>query len=305
MPIKIPSALPARETLENENIFVMDEYRALHQDIRPLRIAILNLMPTKITTETQLIRVLSNTSLQIELTLLNTATHESKNTPAEHMAAFYKSFYDVQHENFDGLIVTGAPVEELPYEQVDYWPELCLVMDWAKTHVFSSFFICWAAQAALYHYYGVPKYPTAKKVFGVFEHRLILPTHPLVRGFDETFRAPHSRHTGVRKSDIGVVPSLKVIAESELAGPYLICDDAARRVFVTGHSEYDYDTLSKEYFRDRDKGLPIEVPYHYFPDDDPAKTPENVWRAHAQLLYSNWLNHFVYQLTPYDLNELK
>ena len=262
-------------------------------------------MPTKITTETQLIRVLSNTSLQIELTLLGTASHTSKNTSAEHMNAFYKSFWDVREEKFDGLIITGAPVEELDYPEVDYWEELCAVMEWSETHVFSTFHICWAAQAALYYWYGIPKYPTEKKVFGIFGHTVDIPTHPLVRGFNEYFYAPHSRHTEVRAGDISARPELRIIASSPEAGPYLISDDVKRRVFVTGHSEYDWDTLSKEYFRDVGKGLDIELPVNYFPDDDPKKRPRNIWRGHSQLTFSNWLNHFVYQLTPYDLSEIK
>ncbi|HHX53398.1 MAG TPA: homoserine O-succinyltransferase [Clostridiales bacterium] len=304
MPIKIPSGLPARQTLEEENIFVMDEYRALHQDIRPLRIAILNLMPTKIATETQLIRLLSNTSLQLELTLLGTASHKSRNTSPEHMATFYKNFYDVREEKFDGLIITGAPVEEMPYEDVDYWPELCEIMHWSETNVFSVFYICWAAQAAMYYHYGVPKVQMASKVFGVFSHKVELPRHPLVRGFDEKFYAPHSRHTEVLREDIEKVDALKIVASSSTAGPYIIADDEKRRFFVTGHSEYDSDTLAREYFRDRDKGLDIDLPYNYFPGGDTAASPRNIWRSHAHLLYSNWLNHFVYQLTPYDINKI-
>ncbi|MCR5264283.1 MAG: homoserine O-succinyltransferase [Clostridiales bacterium] len=304
MPIKIPSALPARATLEEENIFVMDEYRAEHQDIRPLRIAILNLMPTKIATETQLIRVLSNTSLQLELTLLGTASHKSTHTNPEHMAAFYKNFYDVKNEKFDGLIITGAPVEELPFEEVDYWTELCEIMEWSKTNVFSTFHICWAAQAAMYYHYGVPKHQMRSKMFGVFPHKVELPRHPLVRGFDEKFYAPHSRHTEVRREDIAKVRELKIVAYSDIAGPYIIADEHNRRFYITGHSEYDADTLAREYFRDRDKGLDIALPYNYFPGGDPENKPVCTWRAHASLLYSNWLNHFVYQMTPYDINSI-
>jgi len=305
MPIKIPVGLPAGSVMEGENIFVMNEFRAAHQDIRPLKIAVLNLMPTKITTETQLIRLLSNSSLQIELTLLQTATHRSKHTSAEHMEAFYKNYYDVKNQKFDGLIITGAPVENLEFGDVDYWPELCEVMEWSKTHVFSTLHICWAAQAGLYYHYGVPKYPLDKKMFGIFAHYAKNPNHPIVRGFDEVFMAPHSRHTEIREEDIAKVPELDVIAKSDIAGPYIIAAKNARMLFVTGHSEYDHDTLSKEYFRDVDKGLPIEMPCNYFPDNDPAKRPPNVWRGHANLLFSNWLNYFVYQNTPYDLEDLK
>ncbi|MBE6612630.1 MAG: homoserine O-succinyltransferase [Ruminococcaceae bacterium] len=304
MPIKIPAGLPAHETMERENIFVMTELRAEHQDIRPLKIAVLNLMPTKITTETQLIRLLSNSSLQIELTLLQTASHVAKHTSAEHMEAFYKNYYDIKHEKFDGLIITGAPVENLDFGDVDYWPELCEVMEWSKTHVFSTLHICWAAQAGLYYHYGVPKYPLDKKMFGVFEHSAVNPNHPIVRGFDEIFMAPHSRHTEVREEDILKVSELDLVAKSELAGPYIIAAKNARMLFVTGHSEYDFDTLANEYFRDVGKGLPIEQPLNYFPGGDTTKRPPNVWRGHANLLFTNWLNYFVYQNTPYDLADL-
>ncbi len=304
MPIKIPDGLPAASFLENENIFVMTENRAAHQDIRPLKIAVMNLMPTKIATETQLIRLLSNTSLQVELTLLATASHTPKHTPPEHMKTFYRSLGEILDERFDGMIITGAPVEDKVFEEVDYWPELCELMDWAETHVFSTFYICWAAQAGLYYHYGVPKYPLDKKMFGVFEHRVLVPYHPLVRGFDEVFRAPHSRHTEVRRSDICNIPALDILAESAEAGVYLVADKNMRRFFVTGHSEYDRETLAGEYFRDKAKGLAIEVPRHYFPDDDPNKSPSNVWRGHSHLLFSNWLSNVVYQNTPYDLSEL-
>lgn len=305
MPIKIPEGLPAVTTLENENIFVMNELRAQSQDIRPLKIAILNLMPTKIVTETQLIRLLSNCSLQVEITLLQTASHVSKNTPPEHMAAFYKCFDDVCNEKFDGLIITGAPVEALPFEAVDYWPELCRVMEWSKTHVFSTFHICWAAQAGLYYHYGIPKYPLPQKLFGIYEHTPVVPGHPLLRGFDETFLAPHSRHTEIRTEDILRDKRLTLLAESDKAGAYIISARDSRMFFVTGHSEYDYDTLSKEYFRDLNQGLPIQVPYNYFPGNDTTKRPPNLWRGHAHLLFSNWLNYFVYQLTPYNLDDIK
>lgn len=304
MPIRIPTGLPARETLEGENIFVMNEFRASHQDIRPLKIAVLNLMPTKITTETQLIRLLSNSSLQIELTLLQTATHRSTHTSAEHMESFYKNFDEVKNDNFDGLIITGAPVENLDFGEVNYWDELCGIMEWSKTHVFSTLHICWAAQAGLYYHFGIPKHPLDHKMFGVFRHYVLNPKHPIVRGFDEEFLAPHSRHTEVREEDIAKVPELELIAKSDIAGPYIIAARNSRMLFVTGHSEYDFDTLSKEYFRDRDKGLDIALPYNYFPGDDPEKRPPNLWRGHANLLFSNWLNYFVYQNTPYDLSEL-
>ncbi len=304
MPIRIPTGLPARDTLEQENIFVMNEFRAAHQDIRPLKIAVLNLMPTKITTETQLIRLLSNSSLQIELTLLQTATHRSSHTPEEHMRSFYKNFDDIRSENFDGLIITGAPVENLDFSEVTYWDELCDIMDWSRTHVFSTLHICWAAQAGLYHHFGVEKHPLDKKMFGIFKHYAVNPNHPILRGFDEEFLAPHSRHTEVREEDIANAPELELVAKSDLAGPYIISAKNSRMLFVTGHSEYDYDTLSKEYFRDVDKGLDIELPYNYFPDNDPTKRPPNLWRSHANLLYSNWLNYFVYQNTPYDLSKL-
>lgn len=305
MPIKIPSGLPAGETLEYENIFVMSDFRAEHQDIRPLKIAILNLMPTKITTETQLIRLLSNSSLQIELTLLQTATHRSTHTSAEHMEAFYKNFDDIRSENFDGLIITGAPVENLQFIDVTYWAELCDIMEWSKTHVFSTLHICWAAQAGLHYHYGVEKYSLDKKMFGIFEHYALTPKHPIVRGFDEYFYAPHSRHTGIMEEDILRVSELELVAKSDIAGPYIIAAKDSRMLFITGHSEYDFDTLSNEYFRDVNKGLDIDIPYNYFPEDDPTKRPPNVWRGHANLLFSNWLNYFVYQNTPYDLADLK
>ena len=305
MPIKIPDGLPAREVLEDENISAMNEDRALHQDIRPLRIAVMNLMPTKITTETQLIRLLSNSPLQVELTLLSTASHTSKHTPLEHMQTFYRSLYEVINERFDGLVITGAPVEDLKFEEVDYWRELCGLMEWSKTHVFSVFHICWAAQAGLYYYYGVPKYPIEKKMFGVFRHRVLNPRHPLLRGFDEIFIAPHSRHTEVRADDIRAVKDLEILSLSDEAGVYIAADRNMRRFFVTGHSEYDYNTLSNEYFRDKNNGYDIDIPKNYFPDDNPENTPPNVWRGHAHLMFSNWLNNIVYQMTPFNLNDLE
>lgn len=304
MPIKIPNSLPATSTLEAENIFVMTELRAIHQDIRPLRIVILNLMPTKIATETQLLRLLSNTPLQVEVDLIQTSSYTSKNTPQEHLLKFYKTFDDIRHERYDGMIITGAPVENMPFEEVAYWPELCEIMDWAKRNVYSTFFICWGAQAALYHYYGIQKYPLPEKMFGIFPHNVLNLKNPLVRGFDEVFFAPHSRHTTVRAEDIKAVPSLELLSTSPIAGVYLAASRDGRRIFCTGHSEYDRETLANEYFRDVNKGLPIKLPYNYFPDNDPAKTPPHVWRGHANLLYVNWLNYFVYQSTPYDLSEL-
>ena len=304
MPICIPNSLPAAQVLESENVFVMSEERASHQDIRPLKIGILNLMPTKIVTETQLLRLLSNTPLQVDIELLQTATHTSKNTSAEHLLKFYKTFADIQKERFDGFIITGAPVEQMPFEEVDYWPELCAFMDWTKTHVYSTFHICWGAQAALYHHYGIPKYPLPQKMFGVFEHRTLEPKHPLVRGFDELFFAPHSRHTTVRNEDILSCTQLTLLASSEEAGAYLIASESGRQFFVTGHSEYDRETLAGEYFRDVNKNLPIEIPRHYFQNDDPKQEILYRWRGHASLLFSNWLNYFVYQTTPYDLSSL-
>ena len=300
MPVKIPESLPARGVLEAENVFLMEERRALHQDIRPLRIAILNLMPTKVATETQLLRLLGNTPLQVEVTLLHTASHTAKNTAAEHLLEHYVSFEEVRDQSFDGLIVTGAPVETLPFESVDYWEELAQLLDWAKTNVFSCLFICWGAQAALHHYYGVPKYELPEKMFGVFPHRLLTRHERIVQGFDDVFYAPHSRHTETRREDIMADPRLMLLAESEEAGVYMVQSTDHRRVFVTGHSEYDPCTLQGEYTRDLGKGLPIGVPRNYFPGDDPAREPQVRWRSHANLLFSNWLNYFVYQETPYE-----
>ena len=305
MPIKIPSGLPAAEVLQSENIFVMDELRATTQDIRQLRIAILNLMPTKITTENQIIRLLSNSPLQIELTLLRVASHVSAHVSPKHMETFYRTFDEVRHEKFDGLIITGAPVENLEFHDVDYWDELCDIMRWSKTNVYSTLHICWAAQAALNFHYGIPKYPLPAKMFGVFEHKNLEPNHPLLRGFDECFKAPHSRHTEVRHEDIAACPKLEILAESEEAGVYIIASRKRRMFYVTGHSEYDNTTLAAEYFRDVNRGLDIEIPKHYFPDDDPKNIPPNVWRGHAHLLFSNWLNYFVYQGTPYDIDKIE
>lgn len=305
MPIKIPNALPATQTLLGENIFVITETRAITQDIRPLKIAILNLMPTKITTETQLARLLGNTPLQVELDLLHTASHVAKNTAAEHMLSFYKTFEDVKDEYFDGLIITGAPVEQMPFEEVNYWDELCAIMEWSKTHVTSTFHICWGAQAGLYYHYGINKYPLEEKLFGIFMHEKERKSSILLRGFDDTFPVPHSRHTYVKREDIEAHPELKILASSKEAGVYAISNHGGSQIFITGHSEYDADTLKKEYLRDKNAGLPIKVPVNYFPDDDDTKEPLVTWRSHANLLYSNWLNYFVYQTTPFDLSTMK
>ena len=305
MPIKIPNSLPATKVLNDENIFVITETRALTQDIRPLKILILNLMPTKIVTETQLARLLGNTPLQVEMELLKTSTHKSKNTSEEHMITFYKTFDEVKDQNFDGLVITGAPVEHLEFEEVEYWDELCEIMEWSKTHVTSTFHICWAAQAALYYHYGIKKQPLERKLFGVFEHTVDHKGSILFRGFDDTFMVPHSRHTTVLKEDIEKEKRLKILSTSKQAGVYALATDKGKQIFITGHSEYDADTLKKEYLRDKDAGLPIDVPQNYFPDDDDTKEPVVSWRSSANLLFSNWLNYFVYQTTPYDLNEIK
>ena len=303
MPIKIQSDLPAREILDNENIFVMDEYRAMHQNIRPLQICILNLMPVKQDTELQLLRSLSNTPLQVDVTFMKMNSHLSLNTSATHLNKFYDTFDDLKSNKYDGLIITGAPVEQIPFEEVDYWKELCEIMEWSKTHVHSTFHICWAAQAALYYHYGIPKYPLPEKLSGVFRHTLLTPKSRLFRGFDSEFWAPHSRHTEVRREDIEKVPQLKVMAVSDEAGVYAVCSEDSRQFFITGHSEYDADTLALEYKRDLEKGLNPKIPAHYFPDDDPAKQPVLKWRAHSTLIYTNWLNYFVYQTTPFDISE--
>ncbi|MGN1169757.1 MAG: homoserine O-succinyltransferase [Acutalibacteraceae bacterium] len=304
MPIKIDGRLPAHKALEAENVFVMTEERANTQDIRPLNILILNLMPTKIETETQLLRLLSNSPLQIDVTLLQTATHQSKNVSQEHMLKFYSCFDDVKDKKYDGMVITGAPVELMDFEQVDYWDELCQIFEWTKTNVYSTFHICWGAQAGLYYHYGIPKYPLKKKVFGVFPHRSLDNFHPLLRGLDEVFFVPHSRHTEIRMNDIALVKDLQVLTYSDMVGIHLVSDMACRNFFATGHSEYDRDTLFKEYFRDKSKGLDIDVPYNYFPNDDPTKTPLITWRSSANIIFSNWLNYFVYQKTPYDLSTL-
>jgi homoserine O-succinyltransferase len=301
VPVNIPRELPARRTLESENVFVMTQGRATHQDIRPLRIAIVNLMPTKVDTETQLLRVLGSTALQVEIALLHMGSHESRNTPARHLAAFYATFDQVRDRKFDGLVITGAPVEQLPFEEVDYWPELCEVLDWSAEHVFSTLHVCWGAQAALYRHYGIKKYPLDEKLFGVFTHRALVPHSPVLRGFDDVFPAPHSRHTEIRADDVLAVPELELLADSEEAGVYLVATRDGRQLFVTGHPEYDPGTLRTEYERDVALGLPISVPANYFPDDDPSRPPLVTWRSHGFLLYANWLNFCVYQRTPYDL----
>lgn len=304
MPVKIAETLPALKVLESENIFVMGEHRAIHQDIRPLRVAILNLMPTKISTETQLLRLLGNSPLQVEITLLHMDSHESKNTPQEHLLAHYETFDAVRHEKFDGLVITGAPVEQMSFEKVDYWRELQQVMDWSETNVYSTFYICWGAQAGLYHRYGIPKYPLPQKMFGVFPHRILIKNETLLRGFDDEFLAPHSRHTEIRAADIARVPDLKLLAVSDEAGVYIVASKDNRRVYITGHSEYDPLTLKAEYDRDVAKGLAINIPKNYFPNDDPSKPPHVLWRGHANLLYSNWLNYHVYEATPYDIKQI-
>ena len=305
MPIKIPNQLPATKTLTEENIFVMTETRAITQDIRPLQILLLNLMPTKADTETQLARVLGNTPLQIELELISPAGHISRNTSQEHMLSFYKTFDEVKSRTFDGLVITGAPVEHLPFEEVDYWPELCEIMEWSKTHVHSTFHICWGAQAGLYYHYGIQKYPLEKKLFGVFPHVVERRSNMLFRGSDDVFMVPHSRHTTIRREDVEKVPSLKILATSAQAGVYALSTESGRQIFITGHSEYDARTLEQEYRRDKDLGKPIAVPENYYPNDDDTQPPRVTWRSCANLLYSNWLNYFVYQTTPYDISEIQ
>ncbi|MFT3952659.1 MAG: homoserine O-succinyltransferase [Oscillospiraceae bacterium] len=305
MPIKIPDNLPAFSTLVEENIFVIPDNRAQHQDIRALRVAILNLMPNKIVTETQLLRLLSNTPIQVDVELVQVSSHKSKNTSEDHMLKFYKTFDEVRNERYDGLIVTGAPIELLAFEEVNYWDELREIFAWSKTHVYSTIHICWGAQAGLYYHYGVPKYPLAQKMFGVFPHTINQPNHPLLKGFDDVFTVPHSRHTEIRRVDVENIPALTILAESTLSGIHIIADRTNRQFFFTGHSEYDRGTLAEEFFRDLGKGLDIQVPYGYFPDDDAEKTPHFSWCCHANLLFSNWLNYCVYQQTPFDLEALE
>lgn len=305
MPINIPNNLPAYAVLNNENIFVMTDIAASHQDIRPLKIAIVNLMPKKIETETQILRLLSNTPLQVDIELIQMASHVTKNTPIEHLTKFYKTFDDVKDQRFDGLIITGAPVEQIPFEEVDYWKELCEIMEWSKKNVCSTWHICWGAQAGLYYHYGVPKYDLPAKMFGVFSHKAEVSNHPLLRGFDEKFSVPHSRHTEIKRMDVEKVKQLHILASSPESGVNIIADETERQFFIMGHFEYDRFTLANEYFRDKDKGLPIDVPKHYFPYDDPSQPPHFNWRAHANLLFSNWLNYCVYQKTPFDLEKLE
>lgn len=304
MPIKIDDRLPARESLENENIFVMTESRAQSQDIRPLKILILNLMPTKIETETQLLRLLGNSPLQVDVELLQTATHKATHTDEDHMLTFYKTFDEIKDNKYDGMIITGAPVEHMEFEEVDYWDELCKIFEWTKTNVYSTFHICWGAQAALYYHYGIPKYKLPEKMFGIFPHRPLDLLHPLLRGFDEQYYVPHSRHTEIRLSDIYLCKDLQVLSYSDISGVHLLSDIECRNFYSTGHSEYDADTIAKEYFRDLKKGLDIKIPYNYFPDDDPSKKPVITWRNAGSLIFSNWLNYFVYQRTPYDINSI-
>jgi len=301
MPIQIPNDLPATEVLQQENIFVMTEKRAVTQDIRPLEIALLNLMPTKITTETQLTRLLGNTPLQVRLELMHMKSHISKNVSQEHLLNFYKTFDELKDRKFDGMVITGAPVENMDFEDVDYWQELCQIMEWSKTHVHSTFHICWGAQAGLYYHYGIQKHPLEEKMFGVFKHHADYKRSILLRGFDDTFWVPHSRHTTVYREDIEAEPDLRIIASSPEAGVYAVMNKGGRQIFITGHSEYDPETLNLEYLRDKKQGLPISVPKNYFPNDDDTQEPIVRWRGHANLLFSNWLNYFVYQTTPYDI----
>ena len=301
MPIKVQSGLPAKGILENENIFVMDEYRAMHQDIRPLQICILNLMPVKQDTELQLLRVLSNTPLHIDVSFMKMNSHVSLNTPIHHLNRFYNTFNELRNRRFDGLIITGAPVEQIPFEEVDYWPELCEIMEWTKDHVTSIFHICWGAQAGLYYHYGMEKVMLPEKLFGVFEHKVMNRKIPLVRGFDDYFYIPHSRHTAVRSEEIHACSDLTVLAESEEAGVFLCMTEGGKQIFIMGHPEYDRYTLHNEYIRDKEKGLPIKIPKNYYPEDDDTKKPALQWRSHSNDLYSNWLNYYVYQVTPYEL----
>ncbi len=305
MPIRIPDGLPARNTLENESIFVMDKTRAHSQDIRSLKIVILNLMPKKESTETQLLRMLSNTPLQVDVEFLHASTHVSKNTSSDHLSTFYKNFDEIKHKKYDGLIITGAPVEQMEFEEVDYWDEITEIMAWSRTNVTSTFHICWGAQAGLYFHYGIQKHAVPKKIFGIFEHDVIEVGEPLMRGFNDKFFAPHSRHTTVYAEEIEKNPNLRILSTSEEAGVYIVASADRRQIFVMGHSEYDRDTLRDEYFRDLDKGLPIDLPKNYFPNDDDKQPPRVLWRAHAYLLFSNWLNYYVYQTTPYDFKDIK
>jgi len=305
MPLNIPDKLPATEILEKENIFFMRETTAIHQDIRPLKVVILNLMPLKITTEAHMLRLLSNTPLQVEIVLMHPENHVSKNTPAEHLETFYKTFTQIEDQKFDGMIITGAPIEHLEFEEVHYWNELQRIMDWTRSHVTSTMFICWGAQAGLYHFYNVPKYNLPRKMFGVFDHTVNNPLVPLIRGFDEVFQAPHSRNTEIRRSDIEKNKNLEIVSESEDAGVFIVIAKSGRQIFVTGHAEYDPTTLKEEYERDIKKGIDIDVPKNYFRQNDPSNMPKVRWKSHANLLFSNWLNYYVYQMTPYNIEEIK
>ena len=304
MPIRISSELPAFKTLMNENIFVMSKERAEHQDIRPLKVVILNIMPKKIETESQLLRLLSNTPLQVDIDLLHVASHVSKNTSLNHLSSFYKTFDEIKNTRYDGMIITGAPVELLDYEQVDYWDEICKIMEWSITHVFSTLHICWAAQAGLYYHFGIPKYPLDKKMFGIFPHKVEVENCQLLRGFDDVFFVPHSRNSEIRREDIEKVSQLEILTSSDISGVHIVANKNGRQYFITGHSEYDRDTIANEYFRDMQKGIDIQLPYNYFPDDNPNNTPKFSWRCTANLMFSNWLNYCVYQLTPFNLEEL-
>ena len=304
MPIRISSELPAFKTLMNENIFVMSKERAEHHDIRPLKVVILNIMPKKIETESQLLRLLSNTPLQVDIDLLHVASHVSKNTSLNHLSSFYKTFDEIKDTRYDGMIITGAPVELLDYEQVDYWDEICRIMEWSITHVFSTLHICWAAQAGLYYHFGIPKYPLDKKMFGIFPHKAEVENCQLLRGFDDVFFVPHSRNSEIRREDIEKVSQLEILTSSDISGVHIVANKNGRQYFITGHSEYDRDTIANEYFRDMQKGIDIQLPYNYFPDDNPNNTPKFSWRCTANLMFSNWLNYCVYQLTPFNLEEL-
>lgn len=304
MPIRIDNELPAKQSLEIENIFVMSNTRADTQDIRPLKIIILNLMPTKLETETQLLRLLSNSPLQVDVEFLQVATHEAKNVSKSHMDKFYKTYDEVKSNKYDGMIITGAPVEQMEFEEVDYWNELCKIMEWSKTNVYSTFHICWGAQAGLYYHYGIKKYKTSKKIFGIFPHKSLDETHPLMRGLDDIYYVPHSRHTEIKTQDIAQVKDLQILSYSDMAGIHIVSDMECRKFFITGHSEYDRETLAKEYFRDKEKGLDIEIPYNYFPNDDTNAIPRMQWKGTANIIFNNWLNYFVYQKTPYDLSTL-
>lgn len=305
MPIRIPSELPAFKTLGEENIFVMSRDRAEHQDIRPLKVVILNIMPKKIETESQLLRLLSNTPIQVDIDLLQMASHTSRNTSQRHLESFYKTFDEIAGNRYDGMIITGAPVELLEYEQVDYWEEITKIMEWSKTHVFSTLYICWAAQAGLYYHFGIPKYPLEKKMFGIFPHRAEVSNCQLLRGFDDIFLVPHSRNTEIRREDIEKIPQLEILTSSDISGIHIVANKNGRQYFITGHSEYDRDTIANEYRRDVKKGIDIQIPYNYFPDDDPEKMPLFSWKCTANLMFSNWLNYCVYQKTPYNLDELE